>query len=134
MRAQILTGEMAPTFAPATVVSLRGPKRGGKTRLGPSLCESPASRLDTAGAALIFAAMPVVRELRRRSQDDRSLRSFEPCLPRPPKQPPSGPGWIHEIKHDGFRILARRDAKGVRLFTRIGYNFANENSWGLETQ
>jgi hypothetical protein len=26
----------------------------------------------------------------------------------------------HEIKHDGFRILARRDAKGVRLFTRNG--------------
>jgi ATP-dependent DNA ligase len=22
---------------------------------------------------------------------------------------PAGPGWIHEIKHDGYRILARRD-------------------------
>src|ERR1700676_4905050 len=48
----------------------------------------------------------------------------EPCLPRPAKEPPAGPDWIHEIKHDGFRILARRDAKGVRLFTRNGYNFA----------
>jgi bifunctional non-homologous end joining protein LigD len=28
------------------------------------------------------------------------------------------------IKHDGFRILARWDAGGVRLFTRNGYNFA----------
>jgi ATP-dependent DNA ligase len=68
--------------------------------------------------------MSVTRELRRRLPPDRSLRPFEPCLPRPAKQPPSGPGWIHEIKHDGFRILARRDAKGVRLFTRNGYNFA----------
>ena len=34
------------------------------------------------------------------------------------KAPPSGPGWIHEIKHDGFRILARRDSTGVRLITR----------------
>ena len=35
--------------------------------------------------------------------------TFAPCLPRPAKDPPAGPGWIHEIKHDGFRILARRD-------------------------
>ena len=44
--------------------------------------------------------------------------SVEPCLPRPAKEPPSGPDWIHEIKHDGFRILARRDERGARLFTR----------------
>jgi bifunctional non-homologous end joining protein LigD len=37
--------------------------------------------------------------------------------------PPAGPGWIHEIKHDGFRILARRDAERVRLFTRHGTDF-----------
>jgi ATP-dependent DNA ligase len=28
------------------------------------------------------------------------------------------PGWIHEIKHDGFRILARRDAARARLISR----------------
>ena len=49
---------------------------------------------------------------------------FEPCLPRPAKAPPAGPGWIHEIKHDGFRIIARRDAAGVRLITRNGYDLA----------
>ena len=38
---------------------------------------------------------------------------------------PSGPGWIHEIKHDGFRILARRDGAGVRLITRAGNDFAS---------
>ena len=48
-----------------------------------------------------------------------------PCLPRPAQQPPSGPDWVHEIKHDGFRILARRDERGVRLFTRNGYNFTD---------
>src|SRR5262252_9333296 len=31
---------------------------------------------------------------------------IEPCLPSPAKAPPSGAGWLHEIKHDGFRILA----------------------------
>ena len=50
---------------------------------------------------------------------------IEPCLPRPAQQPPAGRGWIHEIKHDGFRILARRDARGVTLHTRNGYDFAD---------
>jgi bifunctional non-homologous end joining protein LigD len=52
------------------------------------------------------------------------LGIIEPCLPSPAKAPPSGPGWIHEIKHDGFRILARRDGAGVRLFTRAGNDFS----------
>jgi ATP-dependent DNA ligase len=34
-----------------------------------------------------------------------------------------GPHWIHEIKHDGFRILARRGPTGVRLITRNGNDF-----------
>src|SRR5262249_59397951 len=41
------------------------------------------------------------------------------------KAPPSGPGWIHEIKHDGFRILTRRDNAGVRLITRAGNDFTD---------
>jgi len=52
------------------------------------------------------------------------LGIIEPCLPSPAKAPPSGPGWIHEIKHDGFRILARRDSAGVRLITRAGNDFS----------
>jgi len=38
--------------------------------------------------------------------------------------PPSGPGWLHEIKHDGFRILARRNSAGVQLITRAGNDFS----------
>ena len=49
----------------------------------------------------------------------------EPCLPSPTKAPPSGPGWLHEIKHDGFRIIARRDSAGIRLITRNGNDFTN---------
>jgi ATP-dependent DNA ligase len=51
------------------------------------------------------------------------LGIIEPCLPSPAKAPPSGPDWIHEIKHDGFRILARRDGAGARLITRHGDDF-----------
>jgi bifunctional non-homologous end joining protein LigD len=43
-----------------------------------------------------------------------------PCLPSRADRPPSGPGWVHEIKHDGFRMMVRRDAAGVRLLTRRG--------------
>ena len=53
------------------------------------------------------------------------LGIIEPCLPSPAKAPPSGPGSIHEIKHDGFRILARRDSAGVRLITHAGNDFSS---------
>src|SRR6516165_5580721 len=55
----------------------------------------------------------------------RPLGIIEPCLPSPAKAPPSGPGWIHEIKHDGFRIMARHDTAGVRLITRHGNDFTD---------
>jgi ATP-dependent DNA ligase len=48
-------------------------------------------------------------------------RFIESCLPSPGKRPPAGSDWLHEIKHDGFRIMARRDGAGVRLLTRNGY-------------
>ncbi len=32
---------------------------------------------------------------------------------------------MHEIKHDGFCILARRDGAGVRLITRHGNDFTH---------
>jgi bifunctional non-homologous end joining protein LigD len=60
---------------------------------------------------------PMVRERLR-------LSGFiEPCLPSPAPTPPAGDGWIHEIKLDGFRMLARRDGAGVRLLTRRGIDW-----------
>ena len=52
----------------------------------------------------------------------------EPCLPSPALKPPAGDGWLHEIKHDGFRLLVRRDAGGVRLFTRNGHDWTGRFS------
>ncbi len=68
--------------------------------------------------------MSVTRELRRRVRADRSIQ-YDPCLPRLAKQPPAGSGWIHEIKHDGFRIIAQRGPAGVRLVTRKGFDLAD---------
>jgi ATP-dependent DNA ligase len=43
-----------------------------------------------------------------------------PCLPTKAAEPPSGGLWLHEIKHDGFRVIARKDEKHVRLYSRPG--------------
>jgi bifunctional non-homologous end joining protein LigD len=47
----------------------------------------------------------------------------DPCIPSRAPKPPSGPGWVHEVKHDGYRLIVRRDGEAVRLFTRRGYNW-----------
>ena len=49
---------------------------------------------------------------------------IEPCLPSPADNPPSGSNWIHEIKHDGYRLMARRDPVGIRLLTRNGNDWS----------
>jgi len=64
-----------------------------------------------------------VMSLRERTRP--GLGIIEPCLPSAAKVPPSGPGWVHEIKHDGFRILARRDETDVRLITRKGNDLSH---------
>ena len=55
-----------------------------------------------------------------RERNRRLVGFIEPCLPSPANGTAIGPDWIHETKHDGFRIMARRDAAGVRLITRKG--------------
>ena len=37
----------------------------------------------------------------------------------------SGPLWVHEIKHDGYRLMVRRDGLRVRCFTRNGHDWAD---------
>jgi len=38
---------------------------------------------------------------------------------------PAGDNWIHEIKFDGYRLLARRTDAGVRLITRGGKDWTS---------
>ena len=40
-------------------------------------------------------------------------------------KPPSGPGWTHEVKHDGYRLLARKEGLRVKLWTRHGTDFTD---------
>ena len=48
-----------------------------------------------------------------------------PCLPTKALRPPSGEAWLHEIKHDGFRVIARKEDDRVRLFSRPGNDLTN---------
>jgi ATP-dependent DNA ligase len=48
-----------------------------------------------------------------------------PCLPTPSVGCKSGPAWVHEIKHDGYRVIARHTDDRVRLYTRRGTEAAN---------
>src|SRR5262245_4077271 len=43
-----------------------------------------------------------------------------PCLPTRTDKLPSGGLWLHEIKRDGFRIIARKNGAQVRLYSRPG--------------
>jgi bifunctional non-homologous end joining protein LigD len=47
-----------------------------------------------------------------------------PSIPTRAVKPPAGPGWLHEIKHDGYRLQVRREGGAVRLFTRRGYDWS----------
>jgi ATP-dependent DNA ligase len=47
-----------------------------------------------------------------------------PCQPSLAERPPTGSEWIHEIKHDGYRLMARRDPVGVRLITKNGHDWS----------
>ena len=41
---------------------------------------------------------------------------IEPCLPTSTKRPPSGKGWLHEIKHEGCRVIARKNGDRMWLY------------------
>jgi hypothetical protein len=53
---------------------------------------------------------------------------IEPCIPTRISKPPAGPQWVHEIKHDGYRLIARKQDGRVRLFTRRGYDWTGRYS------
>ena len=49
---------------------------------------------------------------------------IHPCQPIVAKQPPSGHGWAHELKHDGYRLQIHvRDGR-VRVYTITGADWS----------
>jgi bifunctional non-homologous end joining protein LigD len=61
----------------------------------------------------------------RKNTSRRSSGFVEPCRLSKAARPPSGPLWVHEIKHDGFRLMVRREGSRVRCYTKGGYDWAD---------
>jgi ATP-dependent DNA ligase len=51
-----------------------------------------------------------------------------PCLPTKTDKLPSDDLWLQEIKHDGFRVIARKDGDRVRLYSRPGNDLTGASS------
>jgi bifunctional non-homologous end joining protein LigD len=47
----------------------------------------------------------------------------EPCLALLVEKPPEGDSWLHEIKFDGYRLMAAIEGESIRLLTRSGLNW-----------
>src|SRR5580704_12494880 len=55
-----------------------------------------------------------------------NLPSFiPPQLANTATEAPRGPGWVHELKLDGYRIQARKDGDRVQLLTRTGLDWTH---------
>jgi bifunctional non-homologous end joining protein LigD len=46
-----------------------------------------------------------------------------PAQPILAARPPSGADWVHEIKHDGYRMIVRRDGPSARLYSRNAHEW-----------
>ena len=55
-------------------------------------------------------------------------RFIEPCLHTLRSSAPAGPGWVHEIKFDGYRVQVHRSGTTTRCLTRNGYNWTSRFS------
>jgi bifunctional non-homologous end joining protein LigD len=58
-----------------------------------------------------------------RSRRDPPAGFIRPCRPTLVANPPAGPDWLHEVKHDGFRTLARKQGERVDVWSRYGTDF-----------
>ena len=58
---------------------------------------------------------------------------FLPAIPTRGTMVPSSPDWIHEVKHDGFRLIVVRDGDRVRLLTRNGHDWTKRYPWIVES-
>jgi bifunctional non-homologous end joining protein LigD len=54
---------------------------------------------------------------------------YQPCIPTRSSKVPAGSDWIHEIKHDGYRLIVQRQDNRVRLLTRNGHDWSDRYPW-----
>ena len=67
--------------------------------------------------------MSQLSEMKRRLAASKGA-FIEPCLPTVSIRPPSGPVDSRD-QHDGYRLQVRRNADGIFLVTRNGFDFTD---------
>jgi bifunctional non-homologous end joining protein LigD len=70
----------------------------------------------------IVASRP---DLRQAGLFDLPPTWIAPCTPTLVRTAPTGPNWLHEIKHDGYRTVCVIDRGNVSIYTRRGLNWAD---------
>src|SRR5215475_8142551 len=60
--------------------------------------------------------------------DCMSLDFIKPQLATSVDQPPPRAGWIHEVKHDGYRTLLLIERRKARAYTRNGFDWSESYS------
>jgi bifunctional non-homologous end joining protein LigD len=60
------------------------------------------------------------------------LGFIRPEIPTLVPEPPSGEGWIHEIKYDGYRTLIVIDQGKVRAYSRPGRDWTGPYRWVVD--
>src|SRR5215813_13512757 len=53
------------------------------------------------------------------------FRFVQPCSPIPAKAVPTGDGWVHEVKFDGYRVKAHTVGSNVQLYSRNGHDITD---------
>ena len=70
----------------------------------------------------------MARPLARRPGPDAAVlpQWIRPQLTELVDAAPDGPGWLHEIKYDGYRMHAGLDRGAVKLLTRTGLDWTEK--------
>ena len=63
---------------------------------------------------------------RRRSAAAALPEWIPPQLTQLVEAAPDGDGWLHELKYDGYRMMARLDRGSVKLLTRTGLDWTHK--------
>jgi bifunctional non-homologous end joining protein LigD len=104
-------GKAAKPFMTAQGSAVGAVWRSDRDKSGPAGLITPTKAKASRAKAKAAAALP----------------SFiEPQLTKSLEKPPSGPGWAHEIKFDGYRMQLRTESGTSSLLTRKGLDWSSK--------